>query len=141
MAPPSRSLKTVSEITTCPLKTNRDRTSLPAWSWRPRRTLALSKRQPANSVLLSIRTCPSSPRPRSITGGAPARTSSRVEALLEMKALLSPVISSRASLRFASSTKPLTLCSPVDSLTTTSSPWNRSDTCKRASSIVLYSSV
>eukprot|EP00964_Phaeocystis_antarctica_P064171 scaffold38580_cov75-Phaeocystis_antarctica.AAC.4 len=142
MAPPSRPSKTVSEIDTCPFETNSARTSVLALSRRPRRTLALPKRQPANSVLLSIRTCPSNSRPCSITGGAPARTSSRVEALLEIKARPKAsleMISSRLSVRFASITKPLTMCSPKDNLITTSSPWNTSDTFKRASSIVLYS--
>eukprot|EP00964_Phaeocystis_antarctica_P004187 scaffold2260_cov65-Phaeocystis_antarctica.AAC.8 len=56
----------------------------------------------------------------------------RPKALLEM-------ISSRLSVRLASSTKPFTLCVSSDSLITTSSPWNTSDTFERASSIVLYS--
>eukprot|EP00964_Phaeocystis_antarctica_P034311 scaffold19502_cov68-Phaeocystis_antarctica.AAC.10 len=56
----------------------------------------------------------------------------RPKALLEM-------ISSRLSVRFASITKPPTMCSPKDSLITTSLPWNRSAELKRASSIVLYS--
>eukprot|EP00964_Phaeocystis_antarctica_P005525 scaffold3020_cov69-Phaeocystis_antarctica.AAC.3 len=54
------------------------------------------------------------------------------KALLEM-------ISSRLSVRLASSTKPFTLCVPSDSLITTYSPWNSFDTFKRALSIVLYS--
>eukprot|EP00964_Phaeocystis_antarctica_P090136 scaffold57636_cov67-Phaeocystis_antarctica.AAC.3 len=140
MAPPSRSLKAVSEIDTCPFETNSARTSVLALSRRPRRALGLPKRQSTNSVLLSIRTCPSNSRPCSITGGAPARTSSRVEPRLEMivrPEALFEMISSRLSVRLASSTKPFTMCLPADSLMTTSLPGKSSVTFARASLIVL----
>eukprot|EP00964_Phaeocystis_antarctica_P112392 scaffold76565_cov61-Phaeocystis_antarctica.AAC.1 len=54
-----------------------------------------------------------------------------------VRALLAATISSRLSERFASSTKPLTMCSPADSLMTTSLPGNSSVTFLRASLIVL----
>eukprot|EP00964_Phaeocystis_antarctica_P006233 scaffold3386_cov59-Phaeocystis_antarctica.AAC.8 len=68
-------------------------------------------------------TCPSSCSPCSFTGGEPARTSSRMEEVLEMLAPLAAMISSRLSVRLASSTKsPSTKCSPADSSMTTSLP-------------------
>eukprot|EP00964_Phaeocystis_antarctica_P058165 scaffold34484_cov63-Phaeocystis_antarctica.AAC.10 len=143
MAPPSRPSKTVSEIDTCPSKTRSALTAVPVTSRRRSRALGLPKRQPAisigtSTVPPSMITCPSNSSPFSFTGGAPSRTSSRVEVLLEMKESLAAMISSWLSVRLASITKPLTMCSPADSLITTSLPGNSSVTLARASSIVLY---
>eukprot|EP00964_Phaeocystis_antarctica_P157256 scaffold127376_cov74-Phaeocystis_antarctica.AAC.3 len=142
----SSSSKSLFVIVTSPPRTTSSAAtsgaSVPASSRRPRRALELPKRQSANSVLLSIRTCPSSSRPCSFTGGASARTSSRVEPRLEMivrPEALFEMISSRLSVRLASSIKLFTLCVPPDSSITMSSPWNSFDTFRRASSIVLYS--
>eukprot|EP00964_Phaeocystis_antarctica_P036075 scaffold20625_cov59-Phaeocystis_antarctica.AAC.1 len=130
MAPPGSSSKKVSEIDTCPSETNSARVVVPVVSRRPGRALGLPKRQPAistgtSTVPPSMITCPSSFSPCRFTGGEPARTSSRVEALLEMtvrpEASLE-MISSRLSVRLALSTKPLTMCSPADSLMTNSLP-------------------
>eukprot|EP00964_Phaeocystis_antarctica_P043493 scaffold24963_cov62-Phaeocystis_antarctica.AAC.1 len=145
IAPPRRPLKKVSDTNTCPSETKSARIVVPAARRRPGRSLTLSKRQPAistgaSTVPPSMITCPSSFSPCSFTGGEPARTSSRVlETLLEMmvEVLLAAMISSRLSVRFASSTKPLTMCSPADSLMTTSLPGNSSVTFARASLIVL----
>eukprot|EP00964_Phaeocystis_antarctica_P063680 scaffold38239_cov66-Phaeocystis_antarctica.AAC.6 len=138
IAPPSRLSKTASEINTCPSEINNARAFVLASSRRRRLALAPPKRQPAiTTAPPATRTCPSSTSPCNFTGGAPARTSSRVKALLEMKASLSATISSRASMRFASSTTPPMKCSPEDSLITTSMPVNRSAELKRASLIVL----
>eukprot|EP00964_Phaeocystis_antarctica_P036073 scaffold20624_cov60-Phaeocystis_antarctica.AAC.1 len=145
MAPPGRSLKEVSEIDTCPPETNSARVVVPVVSRRPGRALGLPKRQPAistgtSTVPPSMITCPSSFSPCRFNGGEPARTSSRVEALLEMKVRPEAsleMISSRLSVRLALSTKPLTMCSPADSLMTNSLPEYCCVALVRAAAIVL----
>eukprot|EP00964_Phaeocystis_antarctica_P127564 scaffold91223_cov69-Phaeocystis_antarctica.AAC.1 len=141
MAPPSRSSKTVSEIDTYPPETNSARTSVPASSRRRTRacTNGRTKRQSAiSTVPPSMITRPLVKfSPCSLTGGAPACTSSKVGPLLETNASLAAMISSRLNVRFASSTKPLTSCSPADSLILSSLIWDSCITLERASAIVL----
>ena len=142
IAPPSRPSKTALEIDRCPREMRSARGYVPASSLRLRLPRSLPNQQPSISAAPpSIKICPLSSSPCSVTRGAPARSSKlRAETLLEImvEASLAAVISSRESVRFASSTRPPTMCVPADSLSTNSLPDRVSSTgtLKRASSTV-----